>query len=558
MLRHTPFLMLLAATLANGLAVSGVLAAATPPEFTSPPDIRQNPNPSAPLAALVSFTASEPVSTSIRIRSGGLDHTLNYDTSRNPQQGLPVIGLRPEHANTVVVTIQNAAGEKTESKPLTYNAPNLPTAPEEFPAIKVTQSDPQATESGFRLFNPRRRIPRNAIRENDSQRRFGESFGMLLLVDQQGQPVWYYRTDSRIAGFSYQQSGRILFVTADFRLVEIDLLGNETRAWYAANRPQGSADNNTPVDLLTIHHDADLLENGNLLALSTTQKRLKNYFTSERDKNAPRADSLVMGDRVVEFTPSGEILWEWKAFEHLPARRIGYETFSGYWKRRGFPQTIDWSHANSVAKLDDGSAMVNFRYQSAIVNFSPDTGEINWIFGEPSGWPKKLQSKLFTLDGEGRWPWHQHAPTFTEEGTLMLFDNGNYQARPFEQPAKMADTRSRVAEYQLDFKTRTARQVWTSETADEQPVVSIAMGNASPLPDTGNVLAGYGAIMDPERIDEITWWTTSEFDQVTRCREYTHTTPARVVWELSLEPTGSNPRIGWNLFNCQVVKQLTP
>ena len=199
-----------------------------------------------------------------------------------------------------------------------------------------------------------------------------------------------------------------------------------------------------------------------------------------------------MGDRIVEVAAGGNILWDWKAFDHLPVRRIGYETFSQYWKRRGFPETIDWSHANEVTRLDDGSIMVNFRYQSAIVNFEPQSGDIRWIFGEPSGWPKNLQDKLTRLQGDARWFWHQHAPLFTSRGSLLVFDNGNYRARPFEQPAAVANTWSRAVEYQIDFEQKTARQVWTSESAHEvsERVVTIAMGSATEMPETGNILAG--------------------------------------------------------------------
>ena len=91
-------------------------------------------------------------------------------------------------------------------------------------------------------------------------------------------------------------------------------------------------------------------------------------------------------------------------------------------------------------------------------------------------------------------------------------------------------------------------------TTDDLPVVSIAMGSASGLPTTGNGLVGYGAVLDPARIDEITWKYRRGFNQITRCVEYTHQNPAQVVWELELKPTGSDPEIGWNIFNTQVVR----
>lgn len=546
-----------------GAFFSAAADAAGDPAFSTQPKVERNPNPGVPLAAVVRFKpASSIKETSITVSEGGREWSFNYGADRDPAEGLPVVGFRAGKEHELTVTFTGTEGTVAKSAPIIFRAPDLPTAPEEFPKINLVKVNTERAEPGYRLFNPRRRIPRQTQAGNENERKFGESFGMLLIVDQNGHPVWYYRTQSRIAGFEYNdETGRILYVTADYRIVEIDLLGNVTRSWVAANRPQETPSDAMPVDLPTFHHDVDRLENGNLLALSSERRLIRDYFTSEWIEDAPRKDQWVMGDRVAEVTPDGKILWDWKAFDHLPVRRIGYETFSQYWKRRGFPDTIDWSHANSVTRLDDGSIMVNFRYQSAIVNFDPESSEIRWIFGEPSGWPEKLQDKLIRLEGDARsFFWHQHAPLFTSRGTLLLFDNGNYRTRPFEKPPEVAETWSRAVEYEIDFEEKTARQVWTSESAHDESerVVTIAMGSATEMPETGNVLAGYGAILDPGRIDEITWRNRAQFGQVTRCIEYTRTDPATVVWDLRLEPTGSKPRISWNLFGLRAVKKLKP
>jgi len=541
----------------------GIQELQSAPTFVSEPVVEANPNNSAPLVALVKFEPGEAITgTTIQIESGVHEWSFEYDGDRDTKGGLPVIGLRPGQAHKLMVTVKNSDGETLDSSPLTFQAPDLPELPEEFPKIRLAKLEVEKAEPGYRLFNPRRRIPRDTQAGNEEERRFGESFGMLLIVDQQGNPVWYYRTESRIAGFNYDKKRqRILYVTADHRVVEIDLLGNVTSTWVAKNRPQEkTVEGATQIDALTFHHDADLLESGNLLALSTERRKVSDYFTSEWEEDAPRKDQWVMGDRILEATPEGEILWDWKAFDHLPVERIGYETFSSYWKRRGFPETIDWSHANEVTKLANGHVMVNYRYQSAVVTFDPQTEEIQWIFGEPSGWPKNLQQKLIRLEGDARWPWHQHAPQFTSRDTLLLFDNGNYRARPFEEPAAVDETWSRAVEYEVDLEAKVARQIWTSETAYQpnERVVTIAMGSATEMPETGNILAGYGAILDPEQIGEITWKNRAQFGQVTRCVEYTRTSPAEIVWDLRLEPTGNDPKIGWNLFGLQAIGEMNP
>ena len=387
---------------------------------------------------------------------------------------------------------------------------------------------------------------------------FNQNFGMLIAVDAAGNVIWYYRGDSRISDFELLRNGNIVFLTQDFRAVEIDLLGNIVAQWYAKNRPQGPLDGATPVDALTFHHDIDELPNGNFLVLSSRRKHVSDYYTSELNADAPRKDQWVMGDEVIEFQRDGKVVWRWSAFDHLDVMRIGYETFSRYWKRRGFPETVDWSHANAVVPLDDEFILVNYRYQSALTKIEKASGEIVWIAGEPSGWKGPLKDNRLTLENDARWFWHQHGPTITPGGKLLLFDNGNFQARPFDEPVPPAETRSRVVAYELDEDAQTLRKSWSSIIPGDPSVVSFAMGSTQYLPRTGNVLAGYGFLLSQEDIRDRTWHTLANSRVWTRVREYTPESPPRVVWELTLK-AGKNERgLGWNLFGARRVRDFPP
>ena len=154
-------------------------------------------------------------------------------------------------------------------------------------------------EEGFTLFNPRRRVPLNTPGANA----LNTAFGMLAMVNHQGEVVWYYRTDSRISDFDLLPNGNLSYMTQDSRIAEIDFGGNIVQEWYAANRPEGKDERATPVNTLTLHHDVSLLPNGNRLALSTEEREIKDYYTSEYDEKAPRKTQMVMGDVIVEFYP---------------------------------------------------------------------------------------------------------------------------------------------------------------------------------------------------------------------------------------------------------------
>lgn len=515
--------------------------------------IEPNPNPAVPLAAVVNIVGVAPHSTSISVNDGKHEWTQRYDASTDSSEGLPVLGMRPEREHTIQVTMLDGAGEKIGSESLSFRTPPLPESGVEFPPLAVRVSRPEEMEPGLTLFNPRRReVGRGpAVNERNS------SFGMLAAIDSAGEVVWYYKVDSRISDFEIARNGNILFCTADFRLMEIDWLGNTLHQWYAKNRPGGPPEQGVAVDALTFHHEIDELPNGNIIALSSEWKEIDNYYTDEYDADAPRKRQKVMGDVIIEFDrESGEIVWEWRAFDHMDPFRIGYETFSDYWVRRGFPDTVDWSHANNLLYDEaDDSIIVNFRYQAAAMKIDRETKQIRWIFGEPSGWGD-LADKVLQPEGEIDWPYHQHSPTPTPDGTLLVYNNGNYEARPFQKPAKVADTYSRAVEYAIDEENRTVRQIWQSETKGPESVISIAMGDVEWLPQTKNILVAYGALLDRETLDEVDWPSSSRlgFTQWTRIREYVRSDPPEVVFEVVID--GQDSPIGWTLFGVERIDRV--
>lgn len=521
------------------------------PAFTEPPTVSANPNPAAPLVAVVRFSADAPVNTFLQVSDGDRIWWLVHDDSKDPEEGLSVVGMRPDRRHEIRVSISDADGKGMEApEPLEFTTPLLPSDPAEFPPIRVTVSKPDKMEPGITLFNPRRR--------RVGAPRFGQSFGMLVAVDAAGEVVWYYRTDSRISDLERLANGNIVYITQDYRAVEIDLLGNVVSQWYAASRPQGPTDG-IPVATLAFHHEIDELPSGNLVILGVEKRAIEDYYTSEYDANAPRKTQNVMGDQIIEFQRDGKVVWTWNAFDHLDPFRIGYETFGGYWVRRGFPDTVDWSHANGLLYDErDDALLVSMRYQAAILKIDRKSGEVRWVLGEPSGWPETLQDRVLKLEGETRWFYHQHAPTPTPNGTLLLFDNGNYRARPFTPPVPPAETYTRAVEYAIDEENMTAQEVWASEGPGDDAVVSFAMGDVDWLPQTGNVLVCYGMLLPRDEIEKITWTNVLRFNSWTRMREYTHTTPPELVWEIVLEDTSDQDPIGWALFGGERVASLIP
>jgi len=516
--------------------------------FTAVPSVRGNPNPAAPLAAIVRFSTDRPVSTQLHISGGGRRTRLTFDERYDPRKGLPVVGLLPgcEHTIQVSVSTRRGAGI-TYPTLLKYTTPLLPTDPAEFPKIVVERADKSKIEPGVTMFNPRRRIPGGAAGK------FNKEFGLLTAVDSEGRVVWYYRGDSRISDFAQMPNGNIVFITQDNRLVEIDMLGNTLRTWCAKGRREGPGEG-TPVDTLTFHHCVEPLSNGNFIILGSDRREME-YYTSEHDPKAPMKKQWVMGDEIVEFQPDGKVVWRWNAFDHLNPMRFGYLTLGGYWARRGWPGTADWTHCNSVRLTPEGDAvLLNSRYQSAVLKIRRGSGEIVWLAGEPSGWPKALQNRLLRRAAGTKWFWHQHAPEITPDGTLMLFDNDNFRNRPYGQATEPKDIRSRAVEFKIDEAEKTIRQIWSSDHPKAPQLASWAMGSARVMPKTGNVLAGYGLVFRNADLPKATWATRLKSTGTTEIREYSRTEPAKLLWRLQLLTQDPKSPVGWSLYGARRIR----
>jgi hypothetical protein len=82
------------------------------------------------------------------------------------------------------------------------------------------------------------------------------------------------------------------------------------------------------------------------------------------------------------------------------------------------------------------------------------------------------------------------------------------------------------------------------------------MGSVQYLPEKDNVLAGYGFMILPEDLKEMTWKTRLSFKGWTRTAEYSHTDPPEPVWEMRLRSRETEGPIGWTCFGAARTSQL--
>lgn len=186
------------------------------------------------------------------------------------------------------------------------------------------------------------------------------------------------------------------------------------------------------------HHDQFELPDGNILALTQD-------FTSDTVE-----DMIALLDR-----ETGKILRTWDFKDMLPRDVAG----------SGSQDARDWFHNNALWYNEkDNTITVSGRHQDAIVNFDYHSGKLNWIIGDPEGWPEEMVKKYFFKPvgdlSRFDWQYEQHACVVCPDGDVMCFDNGQYRSKNREKRVRNRDNFSRGVRYRIDTEKMEIEQVW--------------------------------------------------------------------------------------------------
>jgi hypothetical protein len=201
-------------------------------------------------------------------------------------------------------------------------------------------------------------------------------------------------------------------------------------------------------------HDGIRLKNGNVLLIC--KKPLAEEIVQRVSGGRPGTEydnGKMIGDYLVEMTTGGNIVWEWRAWEHLDPVKDGITAVQD--------DRDVWTLANGVSEMPDGNILLSFRHISTVVMIDRQTGAIYWKLGAPP------------LSG-------QHAPYMLANGNVLLFDNGPHRLDatfPF----------SRV----LEIDPATKNIVWKFQEAIPSNFFSPRISNAQRLPN-GNTLIDEG------------------------------------------------------------------
>lgn len=178
------------------------------------------------------------------------------------------------------------------------------------------------------------------------------------------------------------------------------------------------------------------------------------------------------GDAIIEVDPSGKIVKQWNAYDHISPEEEPSCSFC--------PRS-EWTHANSIEYTSDGHVLVSFREISLVLKINWETDEIVWKFGRP------------VIS-------HQHDPNETPDGNILIFDNGAHH--PIQG-------RSRVVE----VDPVTDRIIWQYSGDICFSFRSLHIGGAQKLPNDNIMICEgeCGRLIEVNREKEIVWEWISPF-----------------------------------------------
>ena len=364
-------------------------------------DVIVNPYEISPLTALIIFKTEMSVSPKVTIEGDDELTTYEYTFDEGTEHYLPIYGLYPDRDNTVVVEYGNVKKEFT----ITTEA-----LPDDFILPTSVDADKDELSNDLYFFTP-------------------SSGGYTCAYDVNGDVRWYLTINS-IWEVNRLDNGHMMLSTERLvnspyymtGLYEMDMLG---KIYKEYSLPGG------------YHHDYYEMPNGNLLVASDN-------FTS--------GDGTVE-DYIVELDrETGEVVKTFDLKDVLNMEDGKSENWTEY----------DWFHNNSVWYDEESNSIIlSGRHQDAVINIDYNSGDLNWIIGDPTNWSEEYQKYFFTPVGDDfEWQWSQHAAMITPEGYVFIFDNGNNKSKNEDEYVPAEDSYSRGVMYKIDTEEMTIEQVF--------------------------------------------------------------------------------------------------
>ena len=277
-------------------------------------------------------------------------------------------------------------------------------------------------------------------------------FEKTYLIDMEGKLVHQWESDLRPAGPVYLlEDGRLL---RPEHLTDNPTFGNRNPGGGRVRIYEWDGtivwDYKISDEKRLAHHDVTPMPNGNVLMLVWELRTKEEAITAGRDP-ARLTDGRLFPETIIEVKPagpeSGEIVWEWKLWDHLiqdfDAKKQNYGRVEEHPELLDLNFTLrdgaDWNHSNGIdynEELDQVVVSMRSMNEFYIIDHSTTTkeaaghsggkrgrgGDFLYRWGNPQVYRRGTEQdrKLF-LQHHSHW-----APKGTPgAGNLLVFNNGS-------------------------------------------------------------------------------------------------------------------------------------
>ena len=220
----------------------------------------------------------------------------------------------------------------------------------------------------------------------------------------------------------------------------------------------------------SLHHDFSRLKNGNTIVLLWEQIPVHLVSNIKGGVQPDKKSEFMFGDVLREIDSKGEIVWEWRSWEHLD---FDNQVICEMEKRD------EWTHANSVFVMPDNNILVSLRNTNTIIIIDKVTGDIVWEWGSDV-----LQ--------------HQHDASLLDETKILVLDNATHK----NQGARVMI---------VDILTR--KVIWEYSGPKARPFKAPYAGSVERLPN-GNWFicqGSEGKIFESDGSGSILWEYTNPY-----------------------------------------------
>ena len=370
------------------------------------PFVKVDPFGTDTLSCYVRFATTDPVAVSYEVagRKKFVDSPKVAAFSRTPRGGetpatdheFKVIGLIPNHKNTVTLTCTGQDGTSRSSK-FTVKTPALKGEEEERLAVTAGESNTPLAEGLFTILG------------NDSSK-----LDFMYLYDNAGQirgevPIIGYRSHRLL----FPGDGSTIMSVSTTKMAQISAIGQVVNVWSTGD--------------YELHHDYAFDDDGNLLVLAS-------HAGSEADLDVDRAaakkdkgERIDVEDLIIKINVvTGDVSLVVDLGDIFPDLKASAKVAQD--------GDLDWIHINTIQWLGGGTVLLSSRETSTVIKLIDiyGTPAVDWLMGSPDFWAGSgFEDKLLQARGDFSLNAGQHSVTYlpssdtaaTGRYEVLLYDN---------------------------------------------------------------------------------------------------------------------------------------